>query len=52
MTIFQCPNDWSLQQRLDHDSVRDPETGCILWPAGPARDDAGGRGPAILGRIA
>ena len=31
MTIFQCPNDWSLQRRLGHYSVRDPETGCVLW---------------------
>ena len=34
MTIFQCPNDWSLQQRLDYYSIRDPKTGCILWRAG------------------
>lgn len=31
MTIFQCPNDWTLEQRLDRYSVRDPETGCVLW---------------------
>lgn len=22
---------WTLQQRLDHRSVRDPKTGCLLW---------------------
>jgi len=25
----QCPNDGSPKQRLDHYSVRDPETGCV-----------------------
>jgi hypothetical protein len=34
MPIFQCPNDWPLQQRLDHYSRPDPATGCILWAAG------------------
>ncbi len=33
MPIFQCPNDWPLQRRLDHSSVRDPGTGCLLWTA-------------------
>jgi hypothetical protein len=33
MPTFQCPNDWPLQQRLDHHSVLDPKTGCRLWAA-------------------
>lgn len=31
MSRPRCPSSWSLQQRLDHYSVRDPETGCVLW---------------------
>jgi hypothetical protein len=34
MSQSKCPSNWSLQQRLDHYSVRDPETGCVLWTAG------------------
>jgi hypothetical protein len=34
MSRSRCPSNWSLQQRLDRYSVRDPETGCILWMAG------------------
>ena len=26
-----CPRHWSLKQRLEHRSIRDPKTGCILW---------------------
>lgn len=26
-----APRHWSLQQRLDHYSIRDPKTGCRLW---------------------
>ncbi len=33
MPIFQCPNDWPLQQRLDHHSELDSKTGCRLWAA-------------------
>src|SRR4029077_7815763 len=33
MSRPRCPSTWSLQQRLDHYSVRDPATGCILWTA-------------------
>jgi hypothetical protein len=25
------PRHWSLKQRLDHRSIRDPKTGCLLW---------------------
>jgi hypothetical protein len=28
---FLSPRHWSLKQRLEHRSVPDPETGCILW---------------------
>ncbi len=28
---FSCPPHWTLRQRLEHYSVRDPSTGCILW---------------------
>lgn len=33
MPIFQCPNDWSLQQRLERYSTLDSQTGCVLWMA-------------------
>lgn len=26
-----CPRHWPLKQRLEHRSIRDPKTGCILW---------------------
>ncbi len=28
---FRCPSHWTLRQRLEHYSVPDPNTGCILW---------------------
>jgi len=28
---FRCPSHWTLRQRLEHYSVADPNTGCILW---------------------
>lgn len=28
---FRCPPHWTLRQRLEHYSVPDPNTGCILW---------------------
>jgi hypothetical protein len=27
----RCPPHWSLKQRLQHRSVRDPQTRCVLW---------------------
>jgi len=34
MPVKRCSPHWSLQRRLAERSVRDPETGCILWTAG------------------
>ena len=31
MSRFNCPSHWSLKERLDHRSLHDPTTGCILW---------------------
>ncbi len=31
MPLLRFPKSWSLQQRLDARSIRDPETGCLLW---------------------
>jgi hypothetical protein len=31
MFRLRLPKTWSLQQRLDARSVRDPQTGCLLW---------------------
>lgn len=31
MPRFNCPSHWSLKQRLDHRSLHDSKTGCILW---------------------
>lgn len=31
MRSRRCPRHWSIQQRLDRYSIRDPGTGCILW---------------------
>ncbi len=46
MSLSKCPSNWSLQQRLDHHSIRDPETGCILWMA---RRNANGYGQLQYG---
>lgn len=27
----RCPSHWTLRQRLDHYSIADPSSGCILW---------------------
>lgn len=37
-----CPRHWSLKQRLDHRSIRDPNTGCILWTASRTTNGYGG----------
>ena len=26
-----CPRHWPLKQRLEHRSILDPKTGCVLW---------------------
>ena len=31
MPPVRCSPDWTPQQRLDHRSMPDPKTGCILW---------------------
>lgn len=31
MPTVYCSRHWSMQQRLEHRSVREPGTGCILW---------------------
>jgi len=33
MSAPPAPRNCSLQQRLDHHSVRDPKSGCVLWTA-------------------
>lgn len=33
MSAPRSPRNCSLQQRLDHHSLRDPKSGCILWTA-------------------
>jgi len=37
-----CPRHWSLKQRLEHRSVRDPKTGCILWTGSRTTNGYGG----------
>ena len=27
----RCPSHWTLRQRLEHYSIADPSSGCILW---------------------
>ena len=39
---FLCPRHWSLKQRLDHRSIRDPKTGCILWTGSRTTNGYGG----------
>jgi len=31
MPLSRCPPHWTLEQRLQHRSVLDRETGCLLW---------------------
>ena len=33
MSAPSAPRNCSLQQHLDHHSVRDPKSGCVLWTA-------------------
>jgi len=38
---FKCPNKWTIAQRIEHQSRRDPVSGCWLWQAAihdPCRD--------------
>ena len=37
-----CPRHWTLKQRLDHRSIRDPKTGCILWTGSRTTNGYGG----------
>jgi hypothetical protein len=37
-----CPRDWSLTQRLEHRSILDPKTGCVLWTASRTTNGYGG----------
>ena len=37
-----CPRHWSLKRRLEHRSIRDPETGCILWTGSRTTNGYGG----------
>ena len=37
-----CPRHWSLKQRLEHRSIRDSETDCILWTGGRTTNGYGG----------
>ena len=37
-----CPRHWSLKQRLEHRSIRDPKTGCILWTGSRTTNGYGG----------
>jgi hypothetical protein len=39
VTFRRCPRRWTLQQRLDHYSIRDAQTGCVLWTG--CRDSSG-----------
>ena len=44
-----CPKHWSIQQRLDRSTIRDPKTGCILWTG--CRNPNGYGKLAIAGRL-
>jgi hypothetical protein len=37
-----CPRHWSLKQRLQHRTIRDPKTGCILWTGSRTTNGYGG----------
>ena len=37
-----CPRHWSLKQRLEHRSIRDSETGCVLWTGSRTTNGYGG----------
>jgi hypothetical protein len=41
MSVRKCPSHWPLERRLTERSVRDPETGCVLWTASRTRDGYG-----------
>ena len=41
MSAPRSPRNCSLQQRLDHHSVRDPKSGCVLWTATRNHSDYG-----------
>lgn len=38
---FRCPSHWSLRQRLEHYSIADPSSGCILWAGNTGRSGYG-----------
>ena len=38
---FRCPSHWTLRQRLEHYSIADPGSGCILWVGNTANNGYG-----------
>lgn len=34
MTRFRSPSSWTLQQKIEHYSIPEPNSGCYLWLAG------------------
>lgn len=38
---FRCPSHWTLRQRLEHYSIADPGSGCILWVGNTAKNGYG-----------
>jgi len=37
----RCPSHWTLRQRLEHYSIADPSSGCILWVGNTGKNGYG-----------